>query len=387
VTSQFAYGLLGPETGHYLGTSDHVARTIAANGIRLLVAGHEAIRPTRTVARVGDSTDPETRLTLAQRVAGAAAEPVEDNPLILARRRTRGRSILATAALGQAHPLLEAACRTPPPGYDAEAVREAFAAVTGQAAREASAAVGGKAVREASAAVGGKAVREAFAAVSGEAVRDATEVLRASTGRVIPSHLSNAAMKAAAETGNSALRLATAGSLARRLADLGKVGALLAPDDAIPPGLREALVRGIGQQRVSRAPAPSVPGPSPRARRLASGRRPISAPRPTPSVEAMFLERRVLPQLTRSATSVEAMCALLEAMRGLLEEMTHHERASAEAVVRAEARAVEAEEREAAAFKLNRRNLRVTLGAVVLAVVCASPILANWVAFLWRYVS
>jgi hypothetical protein len=375
VTSQFAYGLLGPETGHYLGTSDHVARTIAANGIRLLVAGHEAIRPTRTVARVGDSTDPETRLTLAQRVAGAAAEPVEDNPLILARRRTRGRSILATAALGQAHPLLEAARRTPPPGYDAEAVREAFAAVTGQAAREASAAVGGK------------AVREAFAAVSGEAVRDATEVLRASTGRVIPSHLSNAAMKAAAETGNGAVRLATAGSLARRLADLGKVGALLAPDDAIPPGLREALVRGIGQQRVSRAPAPSVPGPSPRARRLASGRRPISAPRPTPSVEVMFLERRVLPQLTRSATSVEAMCALLEAMRGLLEEMTHHERASAEAVVRAEARAVEAEEREAAAFKLNRRNLRVTLGAVVLAVVCASPILANWVAFLWRYVS
>ena len=33
----FAYGLLGPESAHYLGTSDHVARTIAANGIRLVL--------------------------------------------------------------------------------------------------------------------------------------------------------------------------------------------------------------------------------------------------------------------------------------------------------------------------------------------------------------
>jgi hypothetical protein len=31
------YGLLGPETAHYLGTGDHVARTIAANGIRLVL--------------------------------------------------------------------------------------------------------------------------------------------------------------------------------------------------------------------------------------------------------------------------------------------------------------------------------------------------------------
>ena len=33
----FAYGLLGPESAHYLGTGDHVARTIAANGIRLVL--------------------------------------------------------------------------------------------------------------------------------------------------------------------------------------------------------------------------------------------------------------------------------------------------------------------------------------------------------------
>jgi hypothetical protein len=32
-----AHGLLGPESAHYLGTSDHVARTIAANGIRLVL--------------------------------------------------------------------------------------------------------------------------------------------------------------------------------------------------------------------------------------------------------------------------------------------------------------------------------------------------------------
>ena len=33
----FAYGLLGPETSSHLGTSDHVARTIAANGVRLVL--------------------------------------------------------------------------------------------------------------------------------------------------------------------------------------------------------------------------------------------------------------------------------------------------------------------------------------------------------------
>jgi ParB/RepB/Spo0J family partition protein len=36
----FAFGLLGPESAHYLGTSDHVARTIAANGIRLVLDEH-----------------------------------------------------------------------------------------------------------------------------------------------------------------------------------------------------------------------------------------------------------------------------------------------------------------------------------------------------------
>jgi hypothetical protein len=36
----FAYGLLGPDTPSYLGTGDHVARAIAANGIRLVLDEH-----------------------------------------------------------------------------------------------------------------------------------------------------------------------------------------------------------------------------------------------------------------------------------------------------------------------------------------------------------
>jgi hypothetical protein len=41
----FAYGLLGPETSNYLGTNDDVARTIAANGLRLVL---EEQRTTQT---------------------------------------------------------------------------------------------------------------------------------------------------------------------------------------------------------------------------------------------------------------------------------------------------------------------------------------------------
>lgn len=36
----FAYGLLGPDSGGYLGSADHAARTIAANGIRLVLEEH-----------------------------------------------------------------------------------------------------------------------------------------------------------------------------------------------------------------------------------------------------------------------------------------------------------------------------------------------------------
>ncbi len=36
----FAYGLLGPDSASYLGTADHAARIIAANGIRLVLEEH-----------------------------------------------------------------------------------------------------------------------------------------------------------------------------------------------------------------------------------------------------------------------------------------------------------------------------------------------------------
>ena len=47
VARLFAYGLLGPDTSSYLGTGDHVARTIAATGIRLVLDEHRTtITPT-----------------------------------------------------------------------------------------------------------------------------------------------------------------------------------------------------------------------------------------------------------------------------------------------------------------------------------------------------
>jgi hypothetical protein len=40
VAKFFALGLLGPETSSYLGTSDQAARTIASNGLRLVLEEH-----------------------------------------------------------------------------------------------------------------------------------------------------------------------------------------------------------------------------------------------------------------------------------------------------------------------------------------------------------
>jgi ParB/RepB/Spo0J family partition protein len=58
----FAFGLLSPETSSYLGTSDHVARTIAANGLRLVLDEHRTTttptlksgKPGRTKVVYGD---------------------------------------------------------------------------------------------------------------------------------------------------------------------------------------------------------------------------------------------------------------------------------------------------------------------------------------------
>jgi ParB/RepB/Spo0J family partition protein len=61
----FAYGLLGPESSSYLGTGDHVARTIAANGLRLVLDEHRTTttptlksgKPGKTKVAYGDADD------------------------------------------------------------------------------------------------------------------------------------------------------------------------------------------------------------------------------------------------------------------------------------------------------------------------------------------
>ncbi len=62
VARVFAFGLLGPESSSYLGTGDHVARTIAANGLRLVLDEHRTTttptlksgKPGRTKVAYGD---------------------------------------------------------------------------------------------------------------------------------------------------------------------------------------------------------------------------------------------------------------------------------------------------------------------------------------------
>jgi ParB/RepB/Spo0J family partition protein len=62
VAKFFAYGLLGPDSTHYLGTDDHTARTIAANGIRLVLDEHRATEtPTLKSGQPG-----KTKVTYAE---------------------------------------------------------------------------------------------------------------------------------------------------------------------------------------------------------------------------------------------------------------------------------------------------------------------------------
>ena len=50
----FAYGLLGPESSSYLGSNDHVARTIAENGLRLVLDEHRStVTPTLNSGKPG----------------------------------------------------------------------------------------------------------------------------------------------------------------------------------------------------------------------------------------------------------------------------------------------------------------------------------------------
>ena len=291
---------------------------------------------------VGDSIDPEARLTLAQRVARAAAEPVEDNPLVLATRRARGRSKLATV-VGQSHPMRDAARMEPPTWLDSAAVREMAAAVTGQAVRDAT-----KALR----ASPPPWLAEAAVRASADWNKSVgTAAVRASGLDVTTRH--------AADLGNAAVRAATAGTGARALADLGKIGPLA--DPAVMEGVREALVRAIGQQRIARVErAPAAPLPSPRARRVAPGRR------TAPSVDLTLFRVQ--------AENSQRQLATAEATRALLEEMVQRVRES-------EARAVVAEKGRTYA---DRRSLLVTLLIGVPSAIASMPTVVDAVRWFVR---
>jgi hypothetical protein len=70
----FAYGLLGPESPSFLGTSDHVARTIAANGLRLVLEEHRVTTtPTLKSGKRGVTKVRATRSARARPRADAHA--------------------------------------------------------------------------------------------------------------------------------------------------------------------------------------------------------------------------------------------------------------------------------------------------------------------------
>jgi ParB/RepB/Spo0J family partition protein len=78
----FAYGLLGPATSSYLGTSDHVARTIASNGLRLILDEHRTTTtPTLKSGKPGKTKvtyhDPDDAMKWLWKFVNAAKTPGE----------------------------------------------------------------------------------------------------------------------------------------------------------------------------------------------------------------------------------------------------------------------------------------------------------------------
>ena len=85
----FAYGLLGPDSLSRLGGGDHVVATIAANGIRLVIAEH---RTTNTPhAQERSTREDQDRLRRGRGRCGVALE--------VHRRRQQRRRALRTHAL------------------------------------------------------------------------------------------------------------------------------------------------------------------------------------------------------------------------------------------------------------------------------------------------
>lgn len=124
----FAYGLLGPDTSAYFGTADHRARTIAANGIRLVF---EEFRTTETpILKSGQPgrtkvtySDPETAVKWLWRFVEGAKTASE----------LYGRTLVVFAAQHYAHQIaLPTSQRRPSalPASRKDAARKAFEKLT-----------------------------------------------------------------------------------------------------------------------------------------------------------------------------------------------------------------------------------------------------------------
>jgi ParB/RepB/Spo0J family partition protein len=124
----FAFGLLGPDTPNYLGTGDHVARTIAANGIRLVLDEHRTTEtPTLKSGQPGKTKvtygEPEDALKWLWKFVDGAKTAGE----------LYGRTLVVFACQHYAHQLaLPTSQRRPSvlPRSHADRARKAFEKVT-----------------------------------------------------------------------------------------------------------------------------------------------------------------------------------------------------------------------------------------------------------------
>src|SRR3954470_18669797 len=124
----FAFGLLGPGTPNYLGTGDHVVRTIAANGIRLVLDEHRTTEtPTLKSGQPGKTKviygEPEDALKWLWKFLEGAKTAGE----------LYGRTLVVFAAQHYAHQLaLPNSQRRPSvlPRSHADRARKAFEKVT-----------------------------------------------------------------------------------------------------------------------------------------------------------------------------------------------------------------------------------------------------------------
>ncbi|MDQ6811028.1 MAG: ParB/RepB/Spo0J family partition protein [Actinomycetota bacterium] len=124
----FAYGLLGPDERGYLGTGDHTVATIAANGIRLVIAEHRTTttptlksgEPGKTKVAYGEVEDAAAWLWKFVDGANSAGE-------------LYGRVLVVFAAQNYAHDLVLPASKrhgSVLPRSRKEAARKAFERVT-----------------------------------------------------------------------------------------------------------------------------------------------------------------------------------------------------------------------------------------------------------------